>query len=127
MKKITIILCAIILCSFKVDTSETQIKSLLTSGKWFVESVQEIGQEPEKAENKNDEWVVFHKEGKVEENLYGEITNATWEYSDKDKSIKVTGNDVVYKKIIEITETKLTIELIEDVNDDNHLMINYIK
>lgn len=127
MKKISIILFAIVLCSFNVTNTKTQTKALLTSGKWFVESVQESGEEPELAENKNDEWIVFHEEGKVVENIYGEVTNATWEYSDKNNSIKITGEDVIFKKIIEITETKLTIELIEDINSGHTLMINYTK
>jgi len=127
MKNISIIICAIVLCSFSVDTSKSQVKSLLTSGKWFVESVQESGQEPEMVENKNDEWVVFHEEGKVEENLYGEITKSTWEYSDKDKSIRIIGDKSVTKKIIEITDSKLTIEFIEDIVSGEVLMVNYTK
>lgn len=127
MKKIIIILCAIVLSSFSVSKTKSQIKEYLTSGKWFVESVQESGQEPEMAEDKNDEWVIFHKEGKLEENLYGETTNSNWEYSDENKSIKVTGDEVIFKRIIEITEDHLTIELVEDVNSGDTLIINYVK
>jgi len=127
MNKVIVIVCAIILSSFSTTKTKSQVKDFLTSGKWYVESIQESGQEPEMAEDKNDEWIIFHKEGKLEENLFGEITNSTWEYSEENKSIKVVGNEVVYKKIIEISENKLTIELIEDVNSDDVLMINYIK
>ena len=127
MKKITIILFAIILSSFTVDTSTTEVKSLLTSGKWFVESVQESGEEPEAAENKNDEWILFKDNGQVIENLYGETTQATWEFSKNDNSIKITGEDVVFKKIIEISDHKLTVEFIENVNNGKTLIINYTK
>ncbi len=127
MKKIIIILCAIVLSSFSVTKSESEIQDFLTSGKWFVESVQESGQEPEMAENKNDEWVIFHKEGKLEENLYGETTNSTWEYSAENKSIKIIGDEVIYKRIIEIAEDHLTIELVEDVNSGDTLIVNYVK
>lgn len=127
MKKLTLIICAILLCSFNITTSKTQIKNILTSGKWFVESIQESGHEPEMAENKNDEWIIFHEEGKLEENLYGEITNSTWEYSDKNKTIKIIGDKILTKRIIEISDNKLTIEVIKDINNGEVLMINYIK
>jgi len=127
MKKIIILFCAVLLSSFSVKTSKEQVKTFLTSGKWFVESVQENGQEPEMVEDKNDEWIIFHEEGKLEENLYGEITNSTWEYSQEKNSIKIIGDDidVTYKKIIEITENKLTVELTEGDNDS--LIVNYTK
>lgn len=127
MRKIFALLFVLSLTSF-TKNNEQDIKRILTSGKWFVESVQESGQEPEMSSNKNDEWIVFHAEGKLEESLYGEVTNSEWEYSDKEKSIKVVGDDIVFKKIIEISEDKLTIELIEDVNNkEDVIMINYTK
>lgn len=127
MRKIFALLFVLSLTSF-TKNNEQDVKRILTSGKWFVESVQESGQEPEMSSNKNDEWIVFHAEGKLEESLYGEVTNSEWEYSDKEKSIKVVGDDIVFKKIIEISEDKLTIELIEDVNNkEDVIMINYIK
>ncbi len=127
MRKIFALLFVLSLTSF-TKSNEQDIKRILTSGKWFVESVQESGQEPEMSSNKNDEWIVFHAEGKLEESLYGEVTNSEWEYSDKEKSIKVVGDDIVFKKIIEISEDKLTIELIEDVNNkEDVIMINYTK
>lgn len=127
MKKIIVVCCAILLSSFNINDSKNQVTNILTSGKWFVESVQELGEEPELSANKNDEWILFHEEGKVEENLYGEITQSKWEYSEEKKSIKITGNEVVYKKIIEISETNLTVEYIEDVNSGDALIINYVK
>jgi len=127
MKKIALIIFAVILCSFTVSINNSQITNALTSGKWFVESVQESGAEPEMVENKNDEWIIFYKDGKVEEGLYDKVTKSVWEYSEKDKAIKVTGADIVYKKIIEISDSKLTIELIEDVNADDNVIVNYVK
>lgn len=127
MKKIIIILFAIILCSFKGSNADTQIENMLTSGKWFIESIQESGAEPEMAENKNDEWIIFYEDGNVEEGLYDEISKATWEYSETDKMIKVVGNDVVFKKIIEISDNKLTIELIENANSTDNIIVNYVK
>ena len=126
MRKIFLLVFVLSLVSF-TKNNEQDVKRILTSGKWFVESVQESGQEPEISSNKNDEWIVFHEKGKVEENLYGEITTATWEYSDADKNIKIVGEETVFKKIIEITETKLTIEIIEDVNSGDVLMVTYTK
>lgn len=126
MRKIFLLVFVVSLVSF-TKNNEQDVKRILTSGKWFVESVQESGQEPEISSNKNDEWIVFHEKGKVEENLYGEVTTSTWEYSDTDKSIKIVGEETVFKKIIEITDTKLTIEIIEDVNSGDVLMVTYTK
>lgn len=128
MKNFVIILFAIVLCSFNLSTADdAQIENILTSGKWFVESIQESGVEPEMAESKNDEWVIFHKDGNLEQGLYDEVSKATWEYTEKDKMIKVSGNDVVFKKIIEISNDKLTIELIENANSEDNLIVNYVK
>jgi len=124
MKKVIVIICALVLVSFKIDTTK-EVEGLLTSGKWFVESTQEKGQEPEMVTDKNEEWILFSKEGKIQESIYGEITNASWEYIAKDNSIKITGDKVAYKKIIELTSTKLTVELL-DV-DSSSLMITYTK
>ena len=86
MKKIIIICCAVILSSFSSIENKEQVTNILTSGKWFVESVQEIGQEPEMSANKTDEWIVFYKEGKLEKSTFGEVVEGTWEYSEKDNS-----------------------------------------
>ena len=127
MKKVIVLLFVLVLSSFNTYPPEFQSKDFLTSGKWFIESVQESGQEPEMTANKNDEWVIFHKDGKLEESFFGKISNATWDYSEENKSIKITDVDVIYKKIIEISESKLIVELIEDASSEDTLMVTYVK
>ncbi|TYP99171.1 hypothetical protein C7447_102490 [Tenacibaculum adriaticum] len=126
MKKFIIILCAIVLSSFTKNETQ-EVKSILTSGKWFVESTQESGQEPEMTSNKNDEWIVFHADGKVEEGLYGDVTASNWEYLAEEKSIKISGDETVYKRVIEISADKLVVEAVDNLNSDDTLMVTYIK
>ncbi len=104
------------------------IEGILTSGKWFVESIQEKGEEPELSSNKEDEWLSFSKDGKVEENHFGDSKTHSWNYDKNKKMIKISGSETTFHRIIEISNNKLIVELIEDLKEtDDNLMITYIK
>ncbi|SNR16182.1 lipocalin family protein [Tenacibaculum jejuense] len=114
------------LLTFTVKAQE--VETILTSGKWFIESIQEKGEEPELASNKTDEWLVFSKDGKVEENHFGDSKTFSWTYDKSKKMIKLSGDETIFHRVIEISESKLIIELVEDLeNSDDNLMITYIK
>ncbi len=125
MKKLVL---ALFLGLFTFTAKAQDIKDILTSGKWFVESIQEKGEEPELSSNKDDEWLVFTKDGKVEENHFGDSKTFSWTYDEGKKMIKLSGSETIFKRVIEITDNKLIIELVEDLeNSDDNLMITYVK
>ncbi|WP_408038679.1 lipocalin-like domain-containing protein [Tenacibaculum amylolyticum] len=114
------------LLSFAVKAQD--VEGILTSGKWYVESVQEKGEEPELSSNKEDEWLLFTKDGKVEENHFGDSKTSSWNYDNAKKLIKISGDGTIFHRIIEISENKLIIELLEDLKGaDDNLMITYVK
>ncbi|WP_075341351.1 lipocalin-like domain-containing protein [Tenacibaculum agarivorans] len=110
-------------------TAEAQdVKSILTSGKWFIESIQEKGEEPEMSINKTDEWLAFSEDGKVEENHFGDSKMFSWTYDNDKKMIKLSGSETIFHRVIEVSDDKLIVELIEDLeNADDNLMITFIK
>lgn len=127
MKKIILIICALVLTSFARHENQ-DLKTMLISGKWFVESIQESGQEPEMSANKTDEWILFHSDGKVEEGIFGDVVSGSWEIAPDNKSIKIIGNENAIKRIVEVSNTKLIVEAVGDVNDtDDVLMVTYVK
>lgn len=113
MKKLVLVTLVCVLSSFKYAGSQA-VKETLVSGKWFVESVQEKGEEPEKSADKEDEWLVFHKDGKIEKSYFGEIYTSTWKYSEEEKTIRMEGEEgTLFLKIIEISSEKLIVELLD--------------
>lgn len=104
------------------------VKGILTSGKWFVESIQEKGEEPELSSNKEDEWMAYSADGKVEENHFGDSKTFSWAYDDAKKLITISGSEKIFHRIIEITDEKLIVELVEDLMEtEDNLMITYVK
>ncbi|WP_299619977.1 lipocalin family protein [uncultured Tenacibaculum sp.] len=125
MKKLVL---ALFLGLFAFTVKAQEVENILTSGKWFIESIQEKGEEPELSSNKNDEWMVFSKDGKVEENHFGDSKTFSWTYDKTKKMIKLSGEETIFHRVIEITENKLIVELVEDLeNADDNLMITYVK
>ncbi len=126
MKKIVVALFFGLL-AFTVKAQE--IEGILTSGKWFVESIQEKGEEPEVSSDKNDEWLSYSKDGKVKENHFGDLKTSSWTYDKEKKMIKISGSETIFHRVIEITEAKLIVELIENLGDkqEDNLMVTYVK
>lgn len=128
MKKIVLSLFFVLSAVCINAQQNANVEEILTSGKWFVESVQEKGQKPEKVENKTDEWMLFHADGKLEENLFGETLICDWKYIKGDNTIKKVEGDIVgYLKIIEISTDKLIVEQTSLDDSENSLMITYVK
>lgn len=125
MKKIVLVL---FFGLFAFTAKAQDIQGILTSGKWFVESIQEKGEEPELSSNKSDEWLAYSNDGKVEENHFGDLKTLSWTYDDSQKLIKLSGSETVFHKVIEISDDKLIVELIEDLDGaEDNLMITYVK
>ncbi len=125
MKKIVL---ALFLSLFVFTIKAQNVENILTSGKWFIESIQEKGEEPELSSNKDDEWLLYSKDGKVEEGHFGSLEKFSWIYDKKRNMIKFFGSETIFYRIIEISKEKLIVELIEDLEDANdNLMITYIK
>lgn len=114
------------LLSFAVKAQD--VEGILTSGKWYVESIQEKGEEPELSSNKEDEWLLFTKDGKVEEGRFGDLKTSSWNYDNAQKMIKISGDETIFHRIIEISDNRLIIELLENLKGtDDNLMITYVK
>lgn len=128
MKKTILILSVFVLSAFNLADNQG-VKETLVSGKWFVESTQEKGEEPEMASDKEDEWLFFHPDGKIEESHFGEFITGEWKYFKKDNVIKIFESDAIkVKKILEVTNDKLVVEFFEDINaKDESLIITYVK
>lgn len=125
MKKLVL---ALFLGLIAFTAKAQDVENILTSGKWFVESTQEKGEQPELASNKNDEWLMFSKDGKVEENHFGDSKTFSWTYDKSKKMITLSGDETIFHRVIEISENKLIIELVEDLeNSDDNLMVTYVK
>lgn len=119
----------ILILTFSSLNAQQDITKFLTSGKWYVASIQEKGEKPEEAENKNDEWIVFQEEGKVEESYFGDAVTCEWKYSKKLNIIEIFDNsEVKFFKIIEATKDKLVVEVLKDLKvTDESTMVTYIK
>lgn len=128
MKNIFLLVCIVISFSFTKVLNQS-VEKVLVSGKWFVESTQEKGEKPELAENKNDEWLVFYADGKLEENQFGETFNSKWEYSKEEEVIKLSSEEeIIHLKIIEISSNKLVVEKIENIREaDDSVIVSYSK
>lgn len=126
MKKIVV---TFVLTFISFVTSAQEIEAILTSGKWFVESIQEKGEAPEFAANKTDEWLLFKKDGKVEEVHFGDFQTLSWNYSSSKKMITILGSETIFYKIIEVSKGKLTVEAVEDIKAqaDDGLIITYVQ
>lgn len=127
MKNFILFICATLFLSFTTVKNQN-VENVLTSGKWYVESTQEKGEEPEKAEDKNDEWIVFHADGNLEENQFGEMFTCKWKYEKAEKVIKkIEDGGVEYLRVIEISSDKLIIEQLGMDDDEDGLMVTYVK
>lgn len=125
MKKAILIFLALSSLSF-IDNQD--IKSTLVSGKWFLDSIQEKGQEPEKVSDKENEWLYFYPDGKTEQNSFGQVSTCQWEYDKSGNLIKMKGEEgITILKIIEITEDELIVEQIETPEDSETLIRTYTK
>lgn len=125
MKKI--ILPFLFLFSVFCASAQEKVEDILTSGKWFIESVQEQGKHPEKVEDKTEEWLVFYADGKVKQCQFEEVSKADWQYLQKEKAIKISNDEVVLQKIIEISAEKLVLEVANGLDAKEHLIVTYVK
>ncbi len=121
MKKIVFLF--VVILSFNLRAQN--VKQLITSGKWYVVSTQENGKQPEEADSKEDEWIIFLPNGTTEEEHFGENENSKWVYSDKNKTMKIIGSSTYLNKLIEITKDRMVVEVIEKGQPD--IIITYEK
>lgn len=87
MKKVIAVL--VLILSFTSVSYSQEINELdfLTSGKWFVESVQ-IGEEIQEF-SQNDNWMIFHADGKYQVVMRNDKKNGLWKFDESDKVIKL--------------------------------------
>ncbi len=83
-----LLLLSVVATSFSQEINELDF---LTSGKWQVESVQ-IGDEIQSYSDNNN-WMVFHKDGKYQVVMSDEEKNGNWKFEETTKSIKFEGDE----------------------------------
>ena len=114
MKKIIITL----LIVFSIQTIKAQKKSefeLITSGKWHIEYMEMKGKKmtlPPEIQQNN--WVIFHADGKQEGMENGQKYTGKWKYDKEKRIIKTNDIDgIVEQKLISVTKDKLIISVTE--------------
>ncbi|WP_299157446.1 hypothetical protein [uncultured Tenacibaculum sp.] len=107
MKKVIAVL--VLILSFTSVSYSQEINELdfLTSGKWFVESVQ-IGEEIQEF-YQNNSWMIFHADGKYQVVMGNNKKNGLWKFDEEHKVIKLEEEEstVTGLKIEILNETKL--------------------
>ncbi|MCF2873954.1 MULTISPECIES: hypothetical protein [unclassified Tenacibaculum] len=93
--------------SYSQETNSKEIneKEFLTSGKWFVETVQ-IGNEVQKFSQK-DSWMVFHADGNYQVVMSSHEKNGHWKLNKEHKVILEEESQETDLKIEVLSETEL--------------------
>lgn len=91
--------------SQEANSQEINEKEFLTSGKWFVETVQ-IGNEVQKFSQK-DSWMVFHADGNYQVVMSNHEKNGHWKLNKEHKVILEEESQETDLKIEVLSETEL--------------------
>lgn len=111
MKKL-ILLTFLIASSFQTINSQGKNnKDLIDSGKWYIEYAiinQQKNTLPESIKEEN--WIIFHSNKKMEREDSGIKSDGTWEFDTKTNIIKTTDNasEVLEMSVQELTKNTLT-------------------
>lgn len=91
MKKVFPILLLLLSVTSLSFSQEINELNFLTSGKWFVESVQ-IGEEIENY-SEDASWMVFHSDGKYQVVMNNNEKQGVWKFEELTKVIKFEGDE----------------------------------
>lgn len=82
---------SLLLISTVTYAQEINEVDFLTSGKWFLESVQ-IGEETQEF-SKGNSWMVFHADGKYEIMMSENEQKGNWKFDENEKAIQFQDNE----------------------------------
>ena len=113
MKKLIIITVILISSLQTIVGQEKNELDLITSGKWYLDYMKNPSQEKTfPNEQKENNWMIFHPDGKHEVKSFGVLIFGKWEYSKDEKTIKMINNGMVStNKIIKLNDTEMTLEI----------------
>ena len=114
--KRTIIITLLIISSIQtIKAQEENEFELITSGKWHIEYMEMSGQKMTlPAEMQQNNWVIFHANGKQEGMEEGKKYVGKWEFDKKKRIIKTNDLDgIVEQKLISVTKDKLIVSVKE--------------
>ncbi len=115
MKRI-IIITLLIISSIQTIKAQTENEfKLITSGKWHIEYMEMSGQKKAlPAEMQQNNWVIFHANGKQEGMEEGKKYVGKWEFDKEKRIIKTNDLDgIVEQKLISVTKDKLIVSVKE--------------
>ena len=114
--KRTIIITLLIISSIQtIKAQEENEFELITSGKWHIEYMEMSGQKMTlPAEMQQNNWVIFHANGKQEGMEEGKKYVGKWEFDKEKRIIKTNDLDgIVEQKLISVTKDKLIVSVKE--------------
>lgn len=115
MKKLYVISLMLISSFQAILGQENSELDLITSGKWYLVYIENTGQKKTfPTELKENNWMIFHLDGKHEVMSFSKLNSGKWEYSKDEKTIIMTNNGrVSNQEIISLNDNELTLRIKE--------------
>lgn len=113
MKKLIVITLILISSLQTIAGQEKNELDLITSGKWYLEYMENAGQKKTlPTELKENNWMIFHSDGKHEVMSFSELNFGKWEYSKDERTIKMTNKGrVSNQEIITLNDNELILRI----------------
>jgi hypothetical protein len=113
MKKLIVITLILISSLQTIAGQEKNELDLITSGKWYLEYMENAGQKKIlPTELKENNWMIFHSDGKHEVMSFSELNFGKWEYSKDERTIKMTNKGrVSNQEIITLNDNELILRI----------------
>ena len=112
--KILIVITLILISSIQtIVGQEKNDLDLITSGKWYLEYMEKTGQKQTyPTELKENNWMIFHSDGKHEVMSFSVLNSGKWEYSKDKRTIKMTNmGRVSNQEIIKLNDNELILKI----------------
>ena len=116
MKKLIVITLILMSLLQTIIGQEKNEAGLITSGKWYLESVENSGQKRTlPTEEKENNWMKFHSDGKHEVMAFSKLVLGEWQYSKDKRTIIMTNTGrVVNEEIITLNDNELVLKIKDD-------------
>lgn len=111
-----------------INCQENKDLRILSSKKWYVNSIKFDGNKkvfPKNTRNKN--WMFFYENGELESMTYGEKTSEKWKYNKEKNILEITkenNGEITYLKILKIDNLKL---ILSSKFSDKNVIISLTK
>lgn len=113
MKKLIVITLILISSLPAIAGQEKNELELITSGKWYLVYLENADYKKTlPSELKENNWMIFHSDGKHEVMSFSELHFGKWEYLKDEKTIKMTNNvRVSNHEIVLLNENELVLKI----------------